>query len=159
LRALLVARGWQVKMTRDSDVDVFGPNASAHDELQARCDVANNAGARLFVSVHVNSFPTPELNGTASYYYKDVDRGLADAIHKRLATIGTADKGVRKEELYVIHHTTMPATLIETAFLSNLSDAALLRSPDFLKKVALAIADGIGDYAANHPVNTTSGGS
>jgi N-acetylmuramoyl-L-alanine amidase CwlD len=159
LRTLLIARGWQVKMTRDSDVDVASPNASAHDELQARCDVANDAGARLFVSVHVNSFPTAEQNGTTTYYYKDSDQALANAVRKRLETIGTADKGVRKEEFYVIHHTTMPATLIETAFLSNLSDAALLRSPDFLRKVALAIADGIGDYAANNPVNTTSGGS
>jgi N-acetylmuramoyl-L-alanine amidase len=157
LRTLLVARGWQVKMTRDSDVDVASPNASAHDELQARCDVANDAGARLFVSVHVNSFPTTAQNGTTTYYYKDSDRPLADAVRTRLETIGTADKGVRKEEFYVIHHTTMPATLIETAFLSNSSDAALLRSPDFLRKVAVAIADGIGDYAANNPVNTSGG--
>jgi len=156
LRAILVARGWQVRMTREADSDVFGANASAHDELQARCDVANNAGARMFVSVHINSFTSSSLNGTTAYYFKDVDHALADAVHHRLQNIGTADKGVRKEEFYVIHHTTMPATLIETAFLSNSGDANLLKSPAFLQKVAAAIADGLADYAANNPVTAAS---
>ena len=156
LRAILVARGWQVKMTREGDADVFGANASAHDELQARCDFANTAGARMFVSVHINSFTNSALNGTTTYFYKEADHALAEAVHRRLASIGTADKGVRKEEFYVIHHTTMAAALIETAFLSNASDANLLRSPAFLQRVALAIADGLGDYATSNPVNTAS---
>ena len=150
LRVLLIARGWQVKMTRETDVDVFAPNDSAHDELQARCDVANNAGARLFVSVHINSFTGPSLNGTTTYYYKGGDASFAEAIHRRLAAnLKTADRGVRKENFYVIRHTTMPAVLVETAFLSNPEDAALLRSPAFLQQVALSIADGIGDYTSN----------
>ena len=156
LRAILVARGWQVEMTRYTDTDVFAANGSAHDELQARCDIANNAGARMFVSVHINSYTDAALNGTTTYFYKDSDRALADAVHRRLASVGTADKGVRKEEFYVIHHTTMPATLIETAFLSNASDASLLKLPAFLQRVAVAIADGLGDYASRNPVNATS---
>ena len=30
LRDLLVARGWQVKLTHDTDVDVYAPNDDAH---------------------------------------------------------------------------------------------------------------------------------
>ncbi len=56
LREILVARGWEVKLTRESDVDVYEANDSAHDELQARDDIANKAGARLFVSIHANAF-------------------------------------------------------------------------------------------------------
>ncbi len=43
LRDILQNSGARVVMTRDKDVDVYGPNASAHDELQARVDV----GARV----------------------------------------------------------------------------------------------------------------
>jgi N-acetylmuramoyl-L-alanine amidase CwlD len=149
LRALLLARGWQVKMTRADDTDVYAPNDSAKEELQARDDVANNAGARLFVSVHVNSFTSASLNGTTTYYYKGSDLSLAEAIHRRLiSALGTKDDGVRKENFYVLHHARMPAALVETAFLSNPSDAELLRSPAFLQKIALSIAEGIGDYAS-----------
>ena len=148
LRGVLASRGWTVRMTRDSDVDVYAPNDSAHDELQARCDVANRAGARLFVSIHANSFTTSSLNGTTTYYYKSVDLALARAVHRRLiAALGTKDDGVRKENFYVIHHTTMPAILIETAFISNPSDAALMRSPEFLQRIAIAIADGVSDFS------------
>lgn len=160
LRSVLLARGWQVKLTRETDADVFAPDDSAHDELQARCDIANNLGARAFISVHVNSFPTAAMNGTLTYYYKGSDQALANAVHRRLAgAMSTVDKGVRKEEFYVIHHTTMPATLIEMAFLSNPGDAALLRNPAFLQKIAVAIADGFGDYAASTPLPPTTDGT
>ncbi len=149
LRALLVERGWLVKMTRDTDVDVFGANASDRDELQARCDVANGAGARLFISVHINSFTSSGLNGTTTYYYKSDSYGLADAVHARLAaSLPTVDDGIRKENFYVIHHTTAPAILVETAFLSNPGDAKLLKTDAFLQKVAVGIASGVGDYAS-----------
>lgn len=148
LRSLLIARGWVVKMTRDTDRDVYGPNASDVDELQARVDVANNAGARLFVSIHANSSTSSVPNGTTSYYYKPQDRPLAAAIQTRLiALLGTKDDGVIRERFYVIRRTTMPATLIETAFVSNPSDAARLRSPSFRQQIALGIANGIKDYA------------
>jgi len=158
LRALLAARGWTVKMTREADTDVFAPNDSARDELQARCDFANAAGASLFISIHVNSFTSSDLNGTTTYYYKAQDRALADAVHRRLiaAELGTADDGVRKANFYVIRHTAMPAILIETAFMSNPEDAALLRSPAFLQKIASAVADGVGDYAARAQAPVTS---
>jgi N-acetylmuramoyl-L-alanine amidase len=149
LRTLLVARGWTVKMTRDTDVDVYQPNDSARDELQARCDVANNAGARLFISIHSNSFTTSELNGTTTYYYKADSYGLADAVHARLAAnLPTQDDGIRKENFYVIHHTSAPAILVESAFVSNPSDAQYLHSEAFLQKVAASIASGVGDYAS-----------
>jgi N-acetylmuramoyl-L-alanine amidase len=47
----------------------------------------------------------------------------------------------------VIHHTVMPAILVETAYLSNPHDAELLRRSWFLDKLAAGIARGIDDYA------------
>lgn len=155
LRAALIARGWHVKLTRESDVDVYAPNDSAHDELQARDDIANSAGARLFISMHTNSFTSSSLNGTTTYYFNPSSYPLAQAIHARLAaTLPTKDDGIRKENFYVIHHTPLPSVLIETAFLSNPGDATLLASPGFLAKIVSAIADGVGDYA-NLPTSVT----
>jgi N-acetylmuramoyl-L-alanine amidase CwlD len=152
LRAALVARGWQVKMTRDSDIDVYQPNDSGRDELQARDDIANNAGARFLISIHANAFTSPSLNGTTTYYYRDDSSGLASAVHARLAAeLPTADDGTHKENYYVIRHTTMPAILVETAFDSNPGDAALLKSDSFKDKCAQAIAEGIGDYVKHVP--------
>ncbi|MFN2528224.1 MAG: N-acetylmuramoyl-L-alanine amidase [Candidatus Baltobacteraceae bacterium] len=150
LRNILIARGWQVSMTRETDRDVYSANDSAREELQARCDVANSAGARLFVSVHANTAGSSSVSGTTFYVSKPMDAALARAVQRRVtAQSGTADDGVQKAKFYVTLHTNMPALLIETAFMTNPSDYQLLVSGDWRQHMAQAIADGIGDYAGS----------
>jgi N-acetylmuramoyl-L-alanine amidase len=152
LRDILVARGWDVKMTRDADVDVFAPNDAPHQELQARVDVANNAGARLFLSIHVNAFINAGPSGTTCYISKPDDVAFARIVEAHLAQDGTKDDGVIKSRLYVTLHTKMPAVLVETAFLSNPSDYALLTSPAWRQKIAQELADAISQYTEEYPV-------
>ncbi|HLI95134.1 MAG TPA: N-acetylmuramoyl-L-alanine amidase [Candidatus Baltobacteraceae bacterium] len=152
LHDILVARGWQVMMTRTDDRDVYQPNDSAHDELQTRDDIANSSGARLFVSVHLNAFINAGPNGATVYYYKPGDLALAAAVDKRIASeVNVKNDGLVKEKLYVIHHANMPATLIEAAYDSNPDDRALLQDPQWQEQMAKAIADGIEDYAGTAP--------
>ncbi len=154
LRSVLIARGWQVQMTHATDVDVYAPNDSARDELQARVDIANHAGARMFISIHSNSFINSGPNGTTTYFSKPIDVALADAIDQNLVPLlGTKDDGVIKARYYVTLHASMPAVLIETAFLSNPDDFSKLDSPGWRQKVAQGIADGIDHYAAQYPVS------
>lgn len=152
LRAILIDRGWEVKMTRESDADVYAPNDSPHDELQARDDIANKAGARLFVSIHVNAFINSGPYGTTTYISKPDDVAFAHFVESHLAADGTKDDGIIKSHLYVTLHARMPAVLIETAFLTNPGDYALLSSAAWRQKVAQEIADGIGQYAQAYPV-------
>ena len=159
LKALLVAQGWTVRMTRERDVDVARANAADAEELQARVDVANLQNARLFISVHINSFPTQQLNGTMTFYTKGIDKPLADAVQRDLIPLlGTKDDGVRAGRLYVTRRTTMPAILVETGFISNAGDAALMRSSEFLQNVAQGIANGVRDYARAQPATASLAG-
>lgn len=152
LRDILVARGWQVTMTRTTDVDVYKPDDSAHEELQARDDVANQAGARLLVSIHVNSFYNAGPSGTTTYYSKPSDVPLAQAVQATAAArLGTKNDGIVKSRLYVTLHANMPAVLVETAFLSNPDDLAKLTAGDWRQKLALSIADGIASFAGTPP--------
>jgi N-acetylmuramoyl-L-alanine amidase len=158
LRDILIARGWQVRMTRDTDIDVYQPNDTAHEELQARDDIANNAGARLLISIHANSFINSGPSGTTTYISKASDVALAKALRQHLSSdLGTKDDGIIKSHLYITLHALMPAALIETAFLSNPSDLALLESSAWRQKVAQSIADGIDDYAREYPAATQGG--
>ncbi len=147
LAADLKHQGWQVELTREGDYDVGDPNGPDASELQARCDVANAAGARLFVSVHINSSVSSAPNGATSYYWHPQDRALAEAVQNDLvAAEGIADDGVIRNNFYVIHHTVMPSILVEVAYLSNPHDATLLSQSSFLDRIAAGIARGIGDY-------------
>jgi N-acetylmuramoyl-L-alanine amidase len=169
LRMVLVAQGWTVRLTRESDVDPVSsenlakmradgkPNADDRAYLQTRCDVANNLGARLFISIHVNSAPIESARGTTIYWYKPQDASFAQTIEKNvIALAGTQDDGARHENFYVVRHTTMPAVLIETAFATNPGDVALLRQPSFLQNLAQGIANGVKAYAGSPSANTLS---
>lgn len=160
LRTMLLAAGWTVRMTRDADVDPVTPenlaamradgkpNADDRAYLQTRCDVANNAGARMFISIHVNYSANPDVNGSTFYWYKPQDLAFAKALERSvIAAANTNDLGARHDNLYVIRHTTMPAVLVETAFISNPGDAHLLGSPPFLNAVAQGIANGVKAFA------------
>ncbi|HEX5275684.1 MAG TPA: N-acetylmuramoyl-L-alanine amidase [Candidatus Rubrimentiphilum sp.] len=151
LRDLLVARGWQVVMTRSDDRDVFAPNDSGRDELQARDNVANSRGARLLVSIHVNSYVNSGPHGVATYYYKASDLALAQSLSRRIAAeVGLNNNGVIKDKLWIINHAVMPAALVETAYISNPDDLSLLQSGSWRQKMAQAIADGIVDFTESN---------
>jgi N-acetylmuramoyl-L-alanine amidase len=59
LRKRLIARGFQVVMTRDSDETL---------SLEERTAIAEGAGADVFVSVHANAADGPKANGLETYY-------------------------------------------------------------------------------------------
>lgn len=147
LAASLKKQGWNVTLTRDGDYDVGDPNGTDKEELQARCDVANASGARLFISIHINSSVSSAPNGVTTYYWHTQDRDLAQSVQNDMvAVMGIADDGVKRNNFYVIHHTAMPSILVEAAYLSNPHDATLLSQPAFLDKIAEGIARGIGDF-------------
>jgi len=56
------------------------------------------------------------------------------------------DRGVRQARFYVLRHTTMPAVLVETGFVTGAEDAARFRDPAAVNRIADGIARGILDY-------------
>lgn len=150
--SILNQSGAKVVMTRDSDVDVYGPNASARNELQARVDVGNNANSDVFVSIHCNAFVNPAANGTQTFYYGSSYQGqrLAQSIQEKMIEAnGLRDRGISTCNFYVVKHSYMPAVLIETAFITNYDEEALLSDDEWQTTMAKAIAEGINEYFIN----------
>lgn len=150
--SILNQSGAKVVMTRDCDVDVYGPNASARNELQARVDVGNNANSDIFVSIHCNAFVNPAANGTQTFYYGSSYQGqrLAQSIQEKMIEAnGLRDRGISTCNFYVVKHSYMPAVLIETAFITNYDEEALLSDDEWQTTMAKAIAEGINEYFSN----------
>ena len=136
---LLQQRGVQVKLTRASDFFV---------SLDGRAQIANRAGANLFVSIHANaiSLSRPDVNGLETYYYQSGQR-LAQTIHRSiLRRVNIRDRGVRRARFFVLRKTTMPSVLVEVGFLTGNEDSANLRNPNYRRQMAEAIANGILEY-------------
>lgn len=152
LNAYLRGRGFPTVMTRTTDLaGGDAPFTTVGADLRARVDIANNAGARLFVSIHENA-----LNATASgtetyhfYYSNPGARALAVLVHQQvLAALGLPDRGVKTAGFYVLKNTRMPAILVEGAFLTNPREAQLLADPAVRQRLAEAIGVGVAKYTA-----------
>ena len=135
--AILESRGVDVIYTRAEDKKV---------ELAERTKIANNAKADLFVSIHANAAAAMSANGQETFCYKTGTRAatLAQNIQNEIvATSGLKNRGVKTANYYVLVNSTMPAALVETAFISNPDEEKLLKDSAWQQKMAVAIAKGI----------------
>ena len=149
VKELLAKEGAKVYMTRTTDKDVYGPNASDRAELQARVNVAEKYNSDLFVSLHINSSVNKSVGGFSSYYYPKTDNDLkiAKAIQDKFAkNFGVDNLGVRQANFYVVKRCSMPATLLEMCFISNPKEEKLMKSRWFQKKTARLIVEGVENY-------------
>lgn len=139
VRDNLLAYGVNVIMTRDSDT---------YPTLQERAEIANNANADLFVSIHCNSIENKDsIDGAQVYYHGSSEFGktFAQIVYDNIiAYTGMTERGIQDgSSLYVIRNTTMPAILTEGGFVSNEDDRNYLLSESGRQAIANAISDGI----------------
>ncbi|QSZ26921.1 N-acetylmuramoyl-L-alanine amidase [Aceticella autotrophica] len=145
----LLKNSCNVILTRDSDSTSWD-SRDTYTDLQSRCDIANNANADYFISIHVNCGPGTDGTGFESFYYRNApqaSKDLGQKIHDSLAAFyaskGFCDRGYKECGFYVLANTNMPATLIENLFINNPSDAKALSDDNFLNDLAGAIANAL----------------
>lgn len=151
LRDMLTSAGAKVVMTRDTDKDVYGPWADADPELQARCDIANEAHADAFVSIHTDSFSNSSVDGTTAYYNakSSKDLLLAQMMHQAtMNSLSIPDRGVKSNDFYVNVYTTMPSVLMEMGFITNDHRVKMLTSSWGPRGIAQSLFNGLVNYFA-----------
>ena len=157
--------GVRVVMTRTTDTR---PSENTSADLSSRVDLAAAADADALVSIHFNS-GSPIANGaevwyanSSSYNYGTHTQGrtLSNAIQKQLTSLGLADRGIKTRDnpyydypdgstgdYYAIirqsREENMTGIIVEHAFVTSASDAALLRDANFVRSLGIADATGI----------------
>jgi len=135
LKALLAKNGYQVVMTRDSDV--FVP-------LPTRVAIANSYSNAIFVCIHFNSAKRAGADGIETYFYGRDSLPLASAVHYYVAGgAPSTNRGVRRRGYYVLRKAKTPAVLVECGFLTNPTEAAYAQTVSYRQKLAEEIAAGI----------------
>lgn len=156
LRDELVARGHEVIMIRETDTFL---------SLQERVKRARSLNGDIFVSIHANAHTNKEANGSLVLYYDNrypqpayppssemvmlsaESAELASLVLKGLLkSAGTVDRGIVPSSAYVVRSGNIPSILVETAFISNIHDAAWLASENKQWAMAVGIANGIEAY-------------
>ena len=153
LRSELEARGYQVMLTREShDVDISN---------RERADMANSAGADVFLRIHADGSTNPQTNGamticpTAGSPYPigklySRCRLLADCVlDEFVASTGAyREKVWETDTMSGVNWCQVPVTLVELGYMTNPAEDAKLNDPSYQALMVKGIANGVDRYFA-----------
>lgn len=149
-RALLLARGYRVAMTRDGTA-YRGGN-------RERARFCNARRAALMIRIHADGSTNPAANGISTLV-PALRRGWTDDVHRAsrraggllqrqlVRATGARDLGVvERADLTGFNWADVPVVLVETGFLSNARERRLLQSAPYRRKLADALARGAARF-------------
>ena len=140
-------------LEENTDIKVFCTRTEdVYPTLQERADLALGLEADLFISWHCNSATSSKKNGSEVIF--NAEQGKEDSFNSRsfarlcldklVAALGTKDSGLsNRQDLHIVRRATMPVVLIETAYLSNAKDLAILKDEEKLYDAAYAVYEAV----------------
>ncbi len=156
LRELLGAMGYDVTMTRDSDISLGEGNGSTvrqqkRADLSARLEIMDADPDAVVLMIHQNQFTQSKYHGAQMFY------GPKDAASKLLATNlkgsvtellqpdNTREIKPATDDVWLLMHCENPVVMIECGFLSNPEECALLQDTAYQQQMAFSIAAGLAN--------------
>ena len=150
-RALLVARGYRVAMTRAGD-GYRGGN-------RERARFCNARGAALMLRIHADGSTDPRAAGISTLVPAR-HRGWTDDVYGRsrraggifqrqlVGATGARDLGVvERSDLTGFNWSDVPVVLVETGFMTNPREGRLLRTAGYQQRIARALAAAAASFA------------
>ncbi len=142
LRDELVRRNYTVLMTREEDKEIL---------LRQRAKMANESGADLFISIHLNSHDDTSVHGIETWFNPHTNARsseLAEYVQQSVASSAQArDRGTYSDtSLIITREVLIPSCLVEAGYLSNDEERQKITTEAYQKKLATGIADGVDQY-------------
>lgn len=140
LEGRLTAAGMRVHLTR-------GPRLATPMPDPDRAALANELGADLFISLHLDRHPTPAADGVATYHYGTAN-GVTSTVGERLAGLvqreivartGMRDCRTHAKTWDLLRLTRMPAVRVDVGYLTSPADRDRLTDPRLRDTVVDAI--------------------
>lgn len=156
--------GAMVIMLRENESDLAGDEFTGtigqhkREDMKKRVAKANQARADLYISIHTNAVPNTVWTGAQTFYKPNDEESkiIAKAVQEELSkTLGNTKRKAAPGGYFVLNHTKMPAILIETGFISNPGEAALLADGKYQSKLAFAIFSGVAQSQLTEPSNSS----
>ena len=152
LSACFRAGGFKVVLTRRGAGGLYGlpTKGFKRRDMEKRMAIANGSNADLFLSVHVNFFPSPSRRD-AQVFFKEGDersRAFAERLQKSLneAPEQPGTFAALAGDYFVLNECECVSALAECGFLSNEEDERLLTDKTYREKLAFYLYKGAVDY-------------
>jgi len=160
VRDYLQEQGALVLMTREKDSDLAGDvqgyRARKREDLMQRVKLINDSQADMYLSIHLNAFPSADSRGAQTFYtlrYKE-NKELARFIQAELRDNleNTRREAKVIDHVYVMKYAEKPGALVEIGFLSNTQERELLVDTTYQNKIAVSMYEGIMRYFTEEPI-------
>lgn len=153
---LLEQSGATVILTRSDenaiyDIDSKTLKQKKISDIHNRVKIGNESSADIFVSIHLNKIPQQQYYGWQTFYQegneqsinlaKSIQENLNDSIQKENKRVA-----MKIDNIYIMKHVEIPATIVECGFLSNPEEEKLLLEDEYQDRLAWGIYNGIMDY-------------
>lgn len=157
LRDLLNLLGYDTKLIRNADISVYTKGETLAQkkasDLKERVRMVNETQNALLLSIHQNHFPDDRYSGAQVFYAKtEGSEELAGLLQTSFVSVlnpGSRRQIKQSSGIYLMEHISCPGVLIECGFLSNPGEEALLRKPDYQKKLCAVIGVATCQYLSN----------
>lgn len=150
LKEELENNGAQVYLTRIGDYDLSENNARNHkkNDLTARARLINESNCDMYISIHLNSDPSPTWNGIQIFYTdnNENNKKIAETIKEQLKL---KRKTKELKNMYLFEKISQPGILIEAGFISNPNDRYKLKQSEYQQELSKNITEGIIKYFKN----------
>lgn len=151
----LTAQGAQVVLTRREDICLAegdtATRARKRQDLQRRMDIADEAGADVFLSIHMNEYRSRREQGPQVFWQRGGQAGQLLAQTLQSALIRELNPPRQRQALagdYYVLRGPLPSALVECGFISNAQEEKLLLSSEYQHRFGQALAAGLCDYLA-----------
>ncbi|MBR5633100.1 MAG: N-acetylmuramoyl-L-alanine amidase [Clostridia bacterium] len=159
--------GIPYEMTRDDDTllyDRYGELESYEGrkkslDLKNRLRMAEELNTVLFLSIHMNKFPSPSVKGFQVYYSNNSadSRPLAESmqgfVKSHVQPYNERLPKASDSSIYLLKNIQTTALLAECGFLSNAEEAASLNTPAYRVSLAATIFVPAAEYYVRNTIN------
>lgn len=143
--------GYETKMIRTTDTAIYTSGKTLSQkkisDLKERVRIANETEHAIYLSIHQNNFTDSQYRGAQVFYPSEgFSRDLASRLQEnfRACLNPESHRTIKKSKgVYLMEHIQCPGVLIECGFLSNPQEEAMLRDPEYQKKLCSIIAASI----------------
>lgn len=139
--------GYIVFLTRDTDIALAN---TKKEDIYKRVDLINKSHANIYISIHVNSYPSSIVKGAQVFYKSNNDKSkyLAEILMDKLKLIDENNKrtALAIKNKYLIDHIDIPGCLIELGFLTNPDELRKITDENYIRDTCMTLYLGIVEY-------------
>ncbi len=156
LREMLTMSGFEVVLTRDSDISIYDPGVEGIrnqklNDMDNRLKIIQSYPDSIFLCIHQNNFTDPQYFGGQMFYNNNNPKNLALAriMQNKFAELQPGnDREIKLtgNELFLLKSNPNPSLMIECGFLSNPDEEAKLSTWEYRQQVAFTIYGGLMEF-------------